>query len=159
MSVTRLFYFCMMLQTLGCKNLISQAYRCVLSSILLLVPSCSIVTITVWVGFPISIPTLRQSLFYCKLWALRGFWEAGTWLFPGSFSPELENKRERKGVTQRDCIGEQGYMWIHACRCTHSHKDMDTYCILAKNYIFWAYIHFHTIIWCKLERWQEISFF
>lgn len=105
----------------------------ILSSFPLLVPSCQTVAITVWVGFPISIPALRQSLFYCKLRALRGFWEAVTWLFPGSFSPEQESNRGEKGVFHRDAVRELEYceyMCIQTHRQTHSHTHIHRWTVL-----------------------------
>lgn len=127
------------------SHLPSLYSRCILSSILQLVPSCQTVTITVWVGFPLSIPTLRQSLFHCKPQALRSFWEAGTWLFPGSLSPEQENNRGKRGNTERGSwrAGTNKY----ACRHAHSHTrtwthiHSHTYTILAMNILSSIDIH------------------
>lgn len=73
---------------------------------------CQPVAITVWVGFPVSIPTLRQSLFLCKPRSTETFGEAGVRLFPGSFSPEQKDNGEESN-TERGCERAVAEIYMH----------------------------------------------
>lgn len=86
--------------------------------------SCQPVAITVWVGFLISIPTLRQSLFHCKPHSTETFGEAGARLFPGSLSPEQKNNGGREQHRERllESCGRNTYAHIYT-RAIHIHKD------------------------------------
>lgn len=94
------FYFCMFSNHKGVlKSHLSGLYsRCILSSILLLVPSCQTVAITVWVGFPISIPTHWDNL--CSI-VSREHWEAFGKLEPGCSQDPFH-------LSERTTGGERG---------------------------------------------------